>query len=417
MTGPRKAVIVNTSDAGGGAERISMDLLDGFESLGTETWLAVARKRTDHPRVVSFYTSPHVDYTPAHPLRRARLRVRRKLDPRLGLEDFNHPYTRHLMELTGSRPDVVLCNNLHGGYFDLRRLPWLSRRVPVVLRLADSWALTGHCAVPGECGRWRTGCGHCPDLSAPPAVSRDATRINWHRKRRIYAASRIFVAAPSRWMLDRARESMLAASIEGARVVPNGVDLQTFRPDGEADPPAEAGIPRVVFAANGGAANPHKDFATLRSAVRELDGPLEIVAVGGDRRDEVLGDGILIRHEPRMSPERLASLYRSAVAGIHASAEESFGLAAAESLACGTPVVAASAGGISEVVDDGVTGFVHSPGDAAGVASSLRSLLDQPALRERLSAAAVGARERFDRERMVREMHRLCSEAMNGWPR
>src|ERR1700750_886419 len=115
MKGPRQAVIVNRSDAGGGAERISMDLLDGFESLGTETWLAVARKRTDHPRVVSFYTSPHVDYSPAHPLRRAGLRARRKLDPRLGLEDFNHPYTRHLMELTGSRPDVVLCHHLHWG--------------------------------------------------------------------------------------------------------------------------------------------------------------------------------------------------------------------------------------------------------------------------------------------------------------
>src|SRR5215813_3137466 len=187
MTGPRKAVIVNTSDAGGGAERVSMDLLDGFESLGTEAWLAVADKRTDHPRVVSIYTSPHVDYSPAHPIRRAHLRTRRRVDRRLGLEDFNHPYTRHVLDLTGSAPDVLLCNNLHGGYFDLRQLPQLSRRVPIVLRLADSWNLTGHCAVPGSCDRWRSGCGRCPDLAAPPAIARDATRINWRRKRRIYA--------------------------------------------------------------------------------------------------------------------------------------------------------------------------------------------------------------------------------------
>jgi D-inositol-3-phosphate glycosyltransferase len=210
---------------------------------------------------------------------------------------------------------------------------------------------------------------------------------------------------------------MLAPAISGARVVRNGVDLQTFRPAGRAHPPPAGGIPRLVFSANGGAANPHKDFATLRSAVRGLEGPLEIVAVGGDRGEEELGDGIRLRHEPRMSTERLAALHRSAVAGIHASAEESFGLAAAESLACGTPVVAASSGGISEVVDDGVTGFVHTPGDARGVAASLRSLLAQPGLRERMSAAAVAGRERFDRDRMVREMHDLCVEAVNEWPR
>src|SRR5262245_10232064 len=304
MDVPRKAVIVNTTDAGGGAERISMDLLKGFESLGTESWLAVARRRSEHPRIVSLYTSPHVDYSREHPIRRARLKARRFLDERVGLEDFNHPYTRHLLDLTGSRPDVVLCNNLHGGYFDLRQLPRLSLRVPVVLRLADSWTLTGHCAVPGSCDRWRTGCGRCPDLAAPPAIARDATRINWRRKRWIYARSRVFLTAPSRWMLDRARDSMLAPAIADARVVANGVDLGVFRPDGA--PSSTNGRPgaRLLFVANGGAANPHKDFETIRSALRRLDGPLEMVVVGGKREFEDLGGGILIRHEPCQSPER-----------------------------------------------------------------------------------------------------------------
>ena len=91
-----------------------MALLNGFEALGTEAWMAVATKRTDDPRVVSFYESPHVHYSPDHPIRRARLSARRSLDDRFGLEDFNHPYTRHVTELTGRRPDVLLWNNLRG---------------------------------------------------------------------------------------------------------------------------------------------------------------------------------------------------------------------------------------------------------------------------------------------------------------
>jgi glycosyltransferase involved in cell wall biosynthesis len=412
---PRRALIVNTSDAGGGAERVSMDLLDGFKSLGTESWLAVAEKRTRHPNVVSLYTSPHIDYSPDHPLRLARLRTRRYLDRRLGLEDFNHPYTRHITELTGSRPDVLLCNNLHGGYFDLRQLPRLSTRLPVVLRLADRWSFTGHCAVPGPCDRWRTGCGKCPDLAAPPSVSRDATRVNWQRKRWIFARSRVFIAAPSQWMLDRARESMLAPAIVSSHLIPNGIDLETFNPRGAQSPRPEPNAPRLVFVANGGAANPYKDFGTLRSAIQRLDGPLELVSVGGERAIEDLGRGIRIRHEPRLPPEELAALHRSAVAYVHASAEESFSLTAAEALACGTPVVAASAGGISEVVDDQRTGFLHSPGDASGLAESVGRLLADGELRRRMGAAATERATRFDRDRMVRAWHGLCAEAIDAW--
>src|SRR5262249_53751295 len=151
-------------------------------------------------------------------------------------------------------------------YFDLRQLPWLSMRLPVVLRLADSWAFTGHCAVPGQCDRWRTGCGRCPDLATPPAVSRDATRFNWQRKRWILARPRVPGAAPSRWLMDRVQESILAPAIADARIIPDGVDLATFVPDEPAANPN--GTPRLVFAANGGAGNPHKDFVTLRAALQ-----------------------------------------------------------------------------------------------------------------------------------------------------
>jgi glycosyltransferase involved in cell wall biosynthesis len=413
---PGTVTIVNTSDIGGGAERISMDLLNGFRSLGTEAWLAVASKRSEDPHVISFYTSPHVDYTPAHPIRRAHLRFRRRLDKRLGLEDFNHPYTRHLTELTGTSPDVVLCNNLHGGYFDLRMLPWLSRRVPVVLRLADSWALTGHCAVPGSCNRWRSGCGRCPDLETPPAISRDATRINLRRKRWIFARSRLLVAAPSQWMLERARGSILAPAIAGARVIWNGIDLATFNPEGPTTPRPNATTARLVFVANGGASNPHKDFPAVRTALRRLDRPVELVSVGGQERTENLGGGARIHHRARLSKDELAALYRSADAYVHAAPEESFSLTAAESLACGTPVVAASAGGIAEVVEDQRTGLLISPGDLDGLASALRRLLGDSGLRDRMRAAAASAGARFDGDRMVREWHSLCAEAMDELP-
>jgi glycosyltransferase involved in cell wall biosynthesis len=414
-----RVLIVNTADRGGGAERVSMDLLDGFARLGTETWLAVGDKRTDHPRVVPVYTGANGGL--GGRARRGAVEARRRIDRRLGLEDLAHWSTRDLLELTGAPPDLVICNNLHGGYFDLRELPGLSRRLPVVLRLADSWAFTGHCAVPPGCSRWEHGCGSCPDLATPPAVRRDLTAHNWRRKRRILAGARLHVVAPSRWLADRARRSLLAPAIVSSRVVPNGIDLSAFRPGPREPARAELGLDPdaavLVFVSNLGAANPHKDFPTLRRMLERLAGggtrrPLELVVAGGGAPDEEPAPGVRIRHLPYIdSDDRLATVYRAADLYVHAAPAETFCLAAAEALACGTPVVAAAAGGLAEVVEHERTGVVVGAGDDTGAAAAVEALLADPDRRARMGAlAAETARGRFGRERAVHDLHAWCTE-------
>ena len=53
--------------------------------------------------------------------------------------------------------DIIDLRNLFGGFFNLWSLPDLTRRKPVVWRLPDMWALTGHCAYPYDCDRWKSG--------------------------------------------------------------------------------------------------------------------------------------------------------------------------------------------------------------------------------------------------------------------
>jgi N-acetyl-alpha-D-glucosaminyl L-malate synthase BshA len=70
------------------------------------------------------------------------------------------------------------------------------------------------------------------------------------------------------------------------------------------------------------------------------------------------------------------------------SAQESFGLAALEAMACELPVVASRVGGLPEVIDHGVTGFLFPPDDTASMAQAAVALLDDPALRARIARAA-----------------------------
>ncbi len=80
------------------------------------------------------------------------------------------------------------------------------------------------------------------------------------------------------------------------------------------------------------------------------------------------------------------------------SAQESFGLAALEAMACGVPVVASKVGGIPEVVEHGVTGFLHDARriSTAWPPSVMRLLSDRAALADDVrSSAAEAARTRY----------------------
>jgi N-acetyl-alpha-D-glucosaminyl L-malate synthase BshA len=92
------------------------------------------------------------------------------------------------------------------------------------------------------------------------------------------------------------------------------------------------------------------------------------------------------------------------------SAQESFGLAALEAMACEVPVVASSVGGLPEVIAHGVTGFLHAPADLDGMAASAIALLTDPLLHRRVAnAASQHVREHFCGERVV-PMYETCYE-------
>jgi glycosyltransferase involved in cell wall biosynthesis len=78
------------------------------------------------------------------------------------------------------------------------------------------------------------------------------------------------------------------------------------------------------------------------------------------------------------------------------SAQESFGLAALEAMTCEVPVVASKVGGLPEVIDHGVTGFLHPLDDLNGMAQSIAHLLLDDRMRRQFGAAArTVARDRY----------------------
>lgn len=410
-----RILTVGTSDRGGGAERSGWLHFDGYRRRGHDAWLAVGHKKSDDDRVLALHASPFVDYRPyGRASFRAGLAVARRTDRAVGLEDFRHPYSRHLLELAGAPPEVVHLHNLHGGYFDPRVVPTLCARVPVFLSLHDLWTLTGHCAHGGGCPRWRSGCGACPDLAAQPAIERDATRWNVARKARLWRRSRLRVLVPCEWMMRQIEGSILEPAIEEARIVRTPVDLEAFAPVGARGRAAarealgiDGDVDVVLLVANLGLSNPLKDGDTAREAVQRLARRrerrrLELWVVGEDGPTEHHADHTVRYAGYVGQPERLALHYRAADVLLLSSRAELLPLVLTEALACGTPVVASSVGGIPELVRDGETGTTFTPGDAESAARALARAIEHPD-EARAEAAAGGriVRETFSCDAVV----------------
>jgi glycosyltransferase involved in cell wall biosynthesis len=433
-------VQVNTADKAGGAESVAWQLFHAYRRRGYESSLVVGLKRSQDPDVVEVHHD-HLRTVWSQRCAVAAKRVGSALGPLRGVrhlqtavrllvgqpqrwwalqqgrEDFDFPATWRIAASLKAKPDLLHCHNLHGGwlrdggYFDLAALPSLSRMFPVVVTLHDAWLLSGHCAHSFECERWKTGCGECPDLSIYPAAKRDATAYNWERKRGIFARSRLFVATPSRWLMNKVDASMLKPACLEQRVIPNGVDLTVFTAADRREARSRLNLPLdaqiLLFAANGVKQNLWKDYRTMRAALARVaalmnDRPVLFIALGDVGEEETIGRA-RIRFIPHQDmPSSVAAYYQAADVYVHAARADTFPNTVIEAAACGAPVVATAVGGIPEQVIDRRTGFLVPPGDAEGMAQQIVRLLEREGIRRLMADEAQQmARERFDLKRQV----------------
>jgi len=211
-------------------------------------------------------------------------------------------------------------------------------------------------------------------------------------------------------------------------VVPCGVDLPVFGPDGPAEPGPAPGRVRLLSV---GRLVERKGIGNIVTALRRLPSA-ELVVAGGPepaRLDEdpeiarlralAAREGVAdrLRLIGRVEHADLPALYRSADIVVCVPWYEPFGMAAVEAMACGVPVVAAAVGGLVDTVVDGGTGLHVPPRSPERVAEAVVDLAEDPAWRAELGRrGARRARELFGWDRVagqtVAAYHRLIGRPL-----
>jgi glycosyltransferase involved in cell wall biosynthesis len=216
------------------------------------------------------------------------------------------------------------------------------------------------------------------------------------------------------------------APAEHIRLVFNGTDLRRFSPEDNGSRGDARFGSNMIFACR--QLFPRKGIRFLLEAAAALKPQfpdLKIVLAGdGFERPELvrlaaeLGIASDVTFLGWVPNADLPQYYRAAAVSVIPSLEEGFGIPAAEAMGCEVAVVASDAGGLPEVVENGVTGLVVPRGDANALAQAIGSLLADPQRRRRMGQAG---RERalrlFDWDRSAEQFEEIYREVSSRMSR
>lgn len=270
------------------------------------------------------------------------------------------------------KPDVILLHHLHGYFININLLfNYLSKiEIPIVWIFHDCWSFTGHCAHFDEigCEKWKTQCYTCPlTKSYPASYIFDRSKKNYIEKKTLFNSVKNLTIIPvSNWLGDLVKESFLSSN--NIKVIHNGIDINTFRPNTNNQETREKFGLNDEFIVLGLSSvwNNSKGIGDFIKLSSQIDSNTKIILVGLSQKqiDQLPNNIIGISRTENVT--QLVDLYSMSDLYLNLTYNDTFPTTNLESLACGTPILTYKTGGSVEAVSDD-TGFIVEKGDLDSV--------------------------------------------------
>lgn len=317
---------------------------------------------------------------------------------------------RHLKQIA---PDVVILRNLHGNYVNvLLLLKYLAREdIATIIVLHDCWFFTGHCChyTADKCYKWMDVCHHCPILNKyNNSLFFDNSHSIFNMKKDLLQKiPRLAVVGVSDWITNEAKKSPVFSNAQSISRIYNWIDLEKFYPHKVAELRRELGLSKDDFVALGVSQtwdNGKGLDVIIRTAEQMSD--IKVVLVGNKPKIELPAN--VICPGSCTSVNKLAEYYSMANIFFNFSIQETFGKAAAESLACGTPLIVNNATANPELCGDGC-GFVIDNNNEEQMIDAIKTIKKRGKLCYTEKCTSF-AHENFDKENGINQYVELFNE-------
>ncbi len=359
-----KVLFVNTNDTYGGAARAAYRLQSGLIELGIDVTYLVLNKESDARNVICLPSGGKT----------VKLRVSSKLD-----DAVLRFYKKR--QKTIFTP-ALFPNSIHKiislSDVDIVHLHWISNFInisslakinkPIVWTLHDMWGFTGGCHYDYQCGRYREKCGTCPHLGSK--FNKDLSRLILNKKKKKWGNLDLTIVTPSKWLAECAKSSSLFKNSR-VKVIANGLNTNIFKPKNKDIARYALNLPQnkklILFGAMNPISDRRKGFHYLQPVLERLSNQdigtkAELVVLGATEPINRLELGMKIHYMGRFQNDiALVLLYSSADVTLIPSLQDNLPNIAMESLACGTPVVAFKVGGMADMVEHKINGYLAQP--------------------------------------------------------
>jgi len=169
----------------------------------------------------------------------------------------------------------------------------------------------------------------------------------------------------------------------------------------------------VLFSGN---LSSRKGAQWLLPILNKLNSNVTILYTSGLRGEGELANHPRLVNVGRVPYKDMPELYQSADILLFPTVREGFGLAAAEAMACGLPVVATNCSALPELIDNGKGGFLCELGNVDEFASRVNLLADNETLRKEMGGYnRVKIEERFTLNRMIAEYQGLFEKMLSDF--
>lgn len=401
-------LLINTTYQGGGAEKVTRQLFHGSYQEEIHMHLLVGRgnPEDDFYEIIYDKKIPYF-FSRAY----GRLAPYRKYDC--------YATKRIINTIKKHQIDIVHLQNIHGNFMGIEDIREISRYCRIIWTLHDMWAITGHCAHAFDCRKWIQGdCKDCPKPDIYPAIRTNTAGAMLNTKKRSFSGNNIVFVSPSQWLYSRFQESVLKN--EHIEVIHNGIDLNRYFPQDRHFLREKHQIPQdkhvLLFAASN-LNSQFRSFAHLLDALEQLSNKSDycLLILGNcDEKITFHKDFTVFQMGYVRDEAIMNELYALSDVYVTPSLADNFPCTTIESFACGTPVIAFSAGGLTEQIDSD-TGWLVECGNSNELAKAIADAFSNP---KRLSLMGDNCRKKaeelYSEDLMLRKYEELYQKVYKG---
>jgi glycosyltransferase involved in cell wall biosynthesis len=305
----------------------------------------------------------------------------------------NSTSTLDYQEVLNFNPQVIHIHNWYN-LLSVSSFYKLSKIAPLMFTLHDERLVTGGCHVTLGCEKYLSECSNCPAHRLH--FSRDKFKnelVSFFESGACYG-----IISPSQWLMNKIEQTPLAKKALVSRVIPNHLSIPTRILSAQEK---KIETTQLIFVASNLDA-PYKGLNLLIASMRILDAKLEqigkkvdLIIVGNSMAEIVVAfKNIHLVVKSQMSTNELSQQVILADILVVPSLSENYPGVIAEAQLQGTRVVANRVGGVSEMIEDKLTGYLSSPNSDSLAEKLLEAILDTNREQVRIKAfQAVNLRQ------------------------